>query len=222
MYIIIVGLGGIGQNLARIAVSEKHNVVVIDVDQERCKDIAGKYDLISIPGDATAMAVLEEAGIAEADAVICTTGSDAVNLLVMLQAKESHVPSLTTIVNEPEHIEIFKRMGITIHKNPSAVVAEDLYNTMLRPTINDFVSLAGGKAEIIEIIIKEKSHAVGRAIKDLGLPANVLVIAIERGEDVIIPEGGTVVELGDSVYVFVRRNLVDRIFNLFSVGTLGK
>ncbi len=126
MYIIIVGLGGIGQNLARIAVTEKHNVVVIDVDAERCKDIAGKYDLISIPGDATAMAVLEEAGIAEADAVICTTGSDAVNLLVILQAKERGVTSLTTIVNEPEHIEIFKRMGITIHKNPSAVVAEDL------------------------------------------------------------------------------------------------
>jgi trk system potassium uptake protein TrkA len=222
LYIIIVGLGGIGQNLARIAVTEKHNVVVIDVNQERCKDIAGKYDLISIPGDATTMAVLEEAGISEADAVICTTGSDAVNLLVMLQAKDRNVPHLTTIVNEPEHIEIFKRMGITIHKNPSAVVAEDLYNTMLRPTINDFVSLAGGKAEILEIIIKDKSHAAGKAIKELGLPGNVLVIAIERGDDVIIPEGNTVIDVGDSVYVFVRRNLVDRIFNLFSVGTLGK
>ena len=222
MYILIVGLGGIGQNLARIAVAEKHNVVVIDVDQERCKDIAAKYDLISIPGDATSMAVLEEAGIAECDAVICTTGSDAVNLLVTLQAKERGIKSLTTIVNEPEHIEIFKRMGITIHKNPSAVVAEDLYNTMLRPTINDFVSLAGGKAEILEIIIKENSHAAGKAIKDLGLPANVLVIAIEREDDVIIPEGSTQIQSGDSVYVFVRRNLVDRIFNLFSVGTLGK
>jgi trk system potassium uptake protein len=222
VYIIIVGLGGIGQNLARIAVSEKHNVVVIDVDQERCRDIAGKYDLISIPGDATLQAVLEESGIAEADAMICTTGSDAVNLLVMLQAKERNVPHLTTIVNEPEHIEIFKRMGITIHKNPSAVVAEDLYNTMLRPTINNFVSLAGGKAEILEIIIKEKSHAAGKAIRDLGLPANVLVIAVEREDEVIIPEGSTVIDVGDSVYVFVRRNLVDRIFNLFSVGTLGK
>jgi trk/ktr system potassium uptake protein len=222
VYIIIVGLGGIGQNLARIAVSEKHNVVVIDVDQERCKDIAGKYDLISIPGDATSQAVLDEANIAEADAVICTTGSDASNLLVMLQAKDRNVPHLTTIVNEPEHIEIFKRMGITIHKNPSAVVAEDLYNTMLRPTINNFVSLAGGKAEILEIIIKDKSHAAGKAIKDLGLPGNVLVIAVEREDEVIIPEGNTVIEAGDSVYVFVRRNLVDRIFNLFSVGTLGK
>ena len=222
MYIIIVGLGGIGQNLARIAIAEKHNVVVIDVNQERCKDIAGKYDLISIPGDATSRSVLEEAGIGEADAMICTTGSDADNLLVMLQAKDHKVPNLTTIVNEPEHIEIFKRMGITIHRNPSAVVAEDLYNTMLRPTINNFVSLAGGKAEILEIIIKDNSHAAGKAIQELGLPANVLIIAIAREDDVIIPEGSTMIEAGDSVYVFVRRNLVDRIFNLFSVGTLGK
>jgi trk system potassium uptake protein TrkA len=222
LYIIVVGLGGIGQNLARIAVSEKHNVVVIDVDHERCKDIAAKFDLISIPGDATSASILEEAGIGEADSVICTTGSDAVNLMVMMQAQERGVKHLTTIVNEPEHIDIFKRIGITIQKNPDAVVAEDIYNTMLRPTINDFVSLAGGKAEILEIIIKDKSHAAGKAIKDLGLPANVLVIAIERGEDVIIPEGSTVITEGDSVYVFVRRNLVDRIFHLFSVGTLGK
>ena len=222
MYIIVVGLGGIGQNLARIAVSEKHNVVVIDVDHARCKDIAAKYDLISIPGDATSAAILDEAGISEADSVICTTGSDAVNLLVMMQAQERGVKHLTTIVNEPEHIDIFKRIGITIQKNPDAVVAEDIYNTMLRPTINDFVSLAGGKAEILEIIVKEKSHAAGKAVKDLGLPANVLVIAIERGDDVIIPEGSTVITEGDSVYVFVRRNLVDRVFHLFSVGTLGK
>lgn len=222
MYIIIVGLGGIGQNLARIAIMEKHNVVVIDVDASRCKDIAGKYDLISIPGDATSMSILEEAGISEADAVICTTGSDAVNLMVMMEAKERGVKHLTTIVNEPEHIDIFKKTGITIHKNPDAVVAEDVYNTMLRPTINDFVSLAGGKAEILEIIVKGKSYAEGKAIKELGLPQNVLVIAIEREDQVIIPEGSTVIKEGDSMYVFVRRNLVDRIFHLFSVGPLGR
>lgn len=222
MYIIIVGLGGIGKNLARIAVAEKHNVVAIDVDPKRCKDIATKYDLVTITGDATSMPILEEAGISEADAVISTTGSDAVNLMVMLQAKEKEVKNLTTIVNEQEHIEIFKQMGVTIQKNPDAIVAEDIYNTMLRPTINDFVSLAGGKAEILEIIIQDKTHAAGKMIREIGLPSNVLIIAIERGDDVIIPEGNTVINPGDSVYVFVRRNLVDRIFNLFSVGSLVK
>ncbi len=220
MHVIIVGLGGIGQNLARIAVAEKHNVVVVDINPKKCSDIVTRYDLISVNGDATSATILEEAGISEADVVISTTSSDAVNLMVMLQAKEKGVKYLRAIVNEPEHAEIFKRAGISIHKNPDAIVAEDIYNNMLRPGINDFVTLAGGKAEILDIIIKEGTHAAGKAIKDIGLPSNVLIIAVERGNDVIIPDGSTVLLPGDSVFVFIRKNLVDRVFNMFSVSGL--
>jgi len=88
MHVIIVGLGGIGQNLARIAVSEKHNVVVIDNNLKKCNDIVTMYDLISVNGDATSATILEEAGLSETDVVIATTSSDAVNLMVMLQARE--------------------------------------------------------------------------------------------------------------------------------------
>ncbi len=220
MHIIIVGLGGIGQNLARIAVSEKHNVVVIDNNSKKCNDIVTKYDLISVNGDATSAPILEEAGISETDVVIATTSSDAVNLMVMLQAREKGIKNLRSIVNEPEHAEIFKKEGITIHKNPDAIVAEDIYNNMLRPGINDFVTIGSGKAEIVDIIIKEGTRAAGKAVKDIGLPSNVLVIAVERGDDVIIPDGNTVIMPGDSVFVFIRKNLADRVFNSFSVGNL--
>lgn len=220
MRVIIIGLGGIGQNLARIAVSEKHNVVVIDNNAKKCNDIVTKYDLISVNGDATLASILDEAGISEADVVVSTTSSDAVNLLVMLQARDKGVKYLRTIVNEPEHVEIFRKAGITIHKNPSAIVAEDIYNNLLRPGINDFVTLGAGKAEIVDIIIKEGTKAAGRSIKDVGLPSNVLVIAIERGDDVIIPDGNTIILPGDSVFVFIRKNLADKVFNMFSVGNL--
>ncbi len=220
MRVIIVGLGGIGQNLARIAVSEKHNVVVIDTDPKKCSDIVTKLDLISVNGDATSSLILDEAGISEADVVISTTSSDAVNLMVMLQARDKGVKYLRAIVNEPEHVDIFKKAGITIHKNPAAIVAEDIYNNMLRPGINDFVTLAGGKAEILDVAITEGTHAAGKTIKEVGLPSNVLVIAIERGDEVVIPDGNTVLMPGDSVFVFIRKNLVDRVFNMFSVGSL--
>ena len=190
--------------------------------RKKCNDAVTKYDLISVNGDATSSAILDEAGISEADVLIATTGSDAVNLLVMMQAKEKGVKNIRTIVNEPEHVEIFKQMGVTIHKNPDAIVAEDIYNTMLRPNVNEFVSVAGGKAEIVEIPIKDKMHAVGKTMTDIGLPSNVLVIAIERGNDVIIPDENTVLQTGDSVLVFIRRNLFDRIFKLFSIGNLVK
>lgn len=220
MHVIIVGLGGIGQNLARISVSEKHNVVVIDNNAKKCSDIVTKYDLISVNGEATSATILDEAGVSEADVVIATTSSDAVNLLVMLQAKDKGVKNLRSIVNEPEHVEIFQRAGILIHKNPSAIVAEDIYNNMLRPGINDFVTIGAGKAEIVDILIKEGTKAAGKSIKDIGLPANVTVIAVERGGDVIVPDSSTVVMPGDSIIVFIRKNLADRVFNMFSVSNL--
>jgi trk system potassium uptake protein TrkA len=215
LYIIIVGLGGIGRGLARIAVAEKHNVLVIDSDRERTQDIALKYDLVSLTGDASLMSTLEEANISEADAVICTTGDDNVNLMVVLKAQEKGVRTITTIVNEQENVDIFKRTGVIIHKDPDTVVAENIFNSIWRPGINAFVTLAGGKAEIVEVIIHEGSKAGGKAIKALGLPSNVLIIAIERGDEVIIPEGSTVIQPNDSIYVFAKSEMVDRISSLF-------
>ena len=215
MYIIIVGLGGIGRGLARIAVAEKHNVLVIDSDRERTQDIALKYDLVSLTGDASLMSTLEEANISEADAVICTTGDDNVNLMVVLKAQEKGVRTITTIVNEQENVDIFKRTGVIIHKDPDTVVAENIFNSIWRPGINAFVTLAGGKAEIVEVIIHEGSKAGGKAIKALGLPSNVLIIAIERGDEVIIPEGSTVIQPNDSIYVFAKSEMVERVSSLF-------
>jgi len=215
LYIIIVGLGGIGRSLARIAVAQRLNVVTIDSDPARTQDIALKYDLLSLTGDASLMSTLEEANISEADAIICTTGDDNVNLMVVLKAKEKGVKTIATVVNEQENIEIFKETGATIHKDPDFIVAENIFNSIWRSGVNAFVSMAGGKAEIVELIIHETSRAAGKAIKSLGLPPNVLIIAIERGDDVIIPEGSTVIVPNDSVYVFARRDIVDKVSSLF-------
>jgi trk system potassium uptake protein TrkA len=208
-------LGGIGRSLARIAVARRMNVLVIDSDQERTRDIALKHDLVSLTGDASMMSTLEEANIAEADAVICTTGDDNVNLMVVLKAREIGIKTVVTVVNEHENIEIFKKTGVTIHKDPDAIVAENIFNSIWRSGVNAFVSMAGGKAEIVELIIHEGSHAAGKAIKSLGLPPNVLIIAIERGDEVIIPEGSTVIQPNDSVYVFARSDMVEKVSDLF-------
>lgn len=215
MYIIIVGLGGIGRSLARIAVAQRLNVLAIDSDPERTQDIALKYDLVSLTGDASMMSTLEEANIADADAVICTTGDDNVNLMVVLKAREKGVKTIATVVNEHENIEIFKKTGVTIHKDPDAIVAENIFNSIWRSSVHAFVSMAGGKAEIVELIIHEGSRAAGKAIKSLGLPPNVLIIAIERGDEVIIPEGSTVIQPNDSVYVFAKTEMVDKVYDLF-------
>jgi trk system potassium uptake protein TrkA len=81
MYLVIVGLGGIGRNLARIASESDHSVVVIDHDEGRGAEILTQYDILAITGNTTNKTVLEDAGVERADVLIATTGDDAINLM---------------------------------------------------------------------------------------------------------------------------------------------
>ena len=106
MYLIIVGLGGIGRSLAGIASENGHSVVVIDRDEERCAEILTQYDLLAIAGNATDKAVLEDAGVDRADALVATTSDDALNLMACWLAKRYNVRTLVSIVNQPQPLRL--------------------------------------------------------------------------------------------------------------------
>lgn len=204
MYIIIVGLGGIGRNLVDISIKGKNNVVIIDLNEERCKEIATKYDVLAICGDATSKSTLIEAGGDRADAIIATTSDDAVNLMTVLMAKELGVKHIVAIVNEKEHVQMFKNAGIHVLENPDAIVARYLYSAIMHPGIKDFVTLAEGKAEIFKVVAEHNSNIVGKTLSELSLPKTALVVAIERQGDLIVPKGDIQIESEDVLHVFAR------------------
>ncbi|MFQ6051741.1 MAG: potassium channel family protein [Candidatus Hydrothermarchaeota archaeon] len=215
MYIIVVGLGGIGKNLVSLATRDKNDVVVIDKDAERCKQIAQKYDVISIVGDSTSKSVLEEAGGSRADALIVTTSDDAVNLMTVLVARDLGIKSVVSVVNKEEHINMFVNAGVSIQENPDLLVAEHLYKSIQKPSIKDFMEVMSGKAEILSIIVGENSEIAGKNIADIPFGEDVLVIAIERNNELIIPKGNTKIMAGDIAYIFVPENQVERVTALF-------
>ena len=138
MYLIIVGLGGIGQNLVYIATKDKNDVIVIDQDEKRGREIAEKYDVLTIVGDATEKSTLEEAEVSRADAFIATTSDDAANLMMSLTAKELGAKKNIAVVNQEEHVDMFKRADIYLFENPDMTVANHLYLAAKRPRIKDF------------------------------------------------------------------------------------
>ena len=100
MYIVIVGAGGIGQKLTEVALKDgNHNVIVIDKNEEKCEEIARKYDAIAINADATQEETLEESEVKKADVLVTTTRDDAVNLMVISLAKNIGVKHLVSLVN---------------------------------------------------------------------------------------------------------------------------
>ena len=215
MYLIIVGLGGIGRNLVDIATKNKNDVVVIDLDEKRCGEIAGKYDVLMIAGDATEKSTLEEAEASRANALIATTSDDAANLMMCLTAKGLGTKRTVAVVNQEEHVEMFKEADIFLFENPDMTVANHLYFSVKRPRIKDFLTVSGGKAEVFEVVVSEQSRVVGQKLSELHIK-NGIIVAIERNGDILLPTGDTIIKTQDLITVFTKAKNVEKISSLFA------
>lgn len=201
----------------KIATERKHNIAVVDKDENRCTEIAEKYDVMAIYGDSTIKSILEDAGARRADALAATTKDDAVNLLTVLVGKELKIPSLVSLVSQPEHALMFRRIGVNVMENPASAVAEYLYRILQRPSIRDFMSIGGGEAEIFEIVVTDKAFVVGKTLDSLKLAQkDALIVAITRDDGLIIPRGDTVIKEGDRVTVFVLAKKIEETTRLFT------
>jgi trk system potassium uptake protein TrkA len=219
MYIIVVGAGQIGTQLIQMATHAEHEVVVIEKHEGRANEAASRFDALVLNDDATSRGTLEDAGLAAADAIISTTDEDAVNIMVMLLAREFEVPSRVSVVHDPEHMPLFHEIGVNAIENPQRLIAEYLLQTVQRPAVTDFMHLAGD-AEIFEIGVGETAPIAGKTLMEADeaglLDEDVLVIAVERGHDTITPKGDTEVRAGDAVTVYSERGIVPTVTKSFS------
>jgi len=217
MYIIVVGAGKVGESLIKITTERGHNVAVVDRNEDKCTEIVEKYDIIAIHGDSTIKSVLEDAGAHRAHALVTTTSDDAVNLLTILVGKELGIKSLVSVVSQPEHGLMFRRIGANVMENPASAVAEYLYRILQRPSIRDFMSIGGGEAEIFEIVVTSKASVVGKTLDSLKLSQKgALIVAITRNDDIILPKGDTTIKGGDRVTVFALAKKIEETTKLFT------
>jgi trk system potassium uptake protein TrkA len=217
MHVIVIGAGMIGESLVSILINRGHDVVVVDRDSEKCIDLIRRYDVPTVNGDATIRCTLEEAGAEKADALVLTTNDDAVNVLSILEGKELGIESLISIVSQPEHDVMFKRLGAQVVENPATAVAEFLYKLLQRPSIRDFMSIAGGKAEILEISVTEKAPVVGKSLEELRLShRDAIVVAIVRDDELIIPRGSTTIKDGDRAVVFALTERIEETVSMIA------
>jgi len=216
MYIVIIGAGGIGKRLTEMALKEgKHNVIVIDKNQERCEEIARKFDAIAINADATQEETLDESEINKADVLVTTTNDDAVNLMVVSLAKNKGVDHLVSVVNQEESKPMYMEKNVKMVKSPNVVMAEHLYKSIKHPTVEEYMNV-GKFAEIFRIPIAQNSKFSGKTIKKIGLPRKSLIVAIERNHKFIIPTDDVELFSGDKATILAHKDQVDRVAALFS------
>lgn len=220
MYIIIVGAGDIGTPLIDIATRAGNEVVVIERNEQKANEIAGGYDCLVLNADATEKGTLEDAGAERADAIISTTEQDATNVMTCLLATEFDIPAIMSVVHNPEHMNLFRQIGVNTIENPQQLIAEHLYRAVSRPAIVDYMRISD-QAEVFEISVREHAPIAGKTLTEVGeeelLSEEVLIVAIEREseERPLTPRGDTRIEPGDLLTVYSAFGADPEITDLF-------
>ena len=218
--VIIVGGGNIGLNLATAV--EKGNpkvaMKIIEMDKKRAEFVAQALDrTVVIHGDALDTEILEEANAATAQTVIAVSNDDEVNILTSLLAKRYGCQRAVTLINKSTYGPLIGTLGIDTVVNPRAITVSTILQHVRRGKIRSVHSVTEGFGEVIEAEALETSRLVGTPIREAKLPDGVIVGAIVRGDEVIIPRGDTVVRAQDLVIIFAATQAVKTVEKLFAV-----
>ncbi len=217
MYVIIVGAGRVGINLSDSLVKEGLDVTIIESDPVISKEAAEHDGVMVINGDATSVQILEDAEIADADVFVAATGDDKVNLLSsVLSLSYDNITKRIARVNDLEHENAFKNVGIDITVSPEASVATYLERLITRPKIADLIVLGRGSTELLELELENKKY-FGKRVLDYSPTENYIVCAVydEDGE-LSIPQEDTVFQPNQKISVITKSDYVKQVTKKFT------
>ncbi|MBE7061656.1 MAG: Trk system potassium transporter TrkA [Clostridiales bacterium] len=235
MKVLIVGMGMIGRTILNTLIGEGHSITAIDENKEKIEKLIESYDVMGVVGNGACLDILIEAGASTADAVIVVTSSDELNILACLVAKKAGAKRTIARVRNPlyrNQIEQMKdELGISMVVNPELATASEIVNLISLPSIDNIEHFAKGRVSLVEVVAEKSCSLVGETLISLGkkLKNKVLICAVQRGGEVIIPSGEFQIQEGDRINFtadskslgdfLVEINLIERPFkNVMIVG----
>ncbi|MDR1127775.1 MAG: Trk system potassium transport protein TrkA [Treponema sp.] len=231
MRVVIVGAGTVGTQLARHLIQEKHDVSLIEANPERARHASNHMDCLVLEDKGNSIYALEEAGIARADALVCVTESDELNMIICGLA-ESRYPGLIKIarVRNDDYVRLNRPegdsspepriLGINYFIHPDVEASRKVLSAVEHGVLGDIISFAGTSYELGAVDIAGSSPLDGLVLTKYraAVPGESLVTLVERGRgsgaEVILPAGSTVLEKGDRVFILAREGELDHIFRL--------
>ncbi len=205
--IIVIGAGNITEYLCEFLRDSGISVKVIDTDYEKCANLSSLHrSAVVINGDRTDRELLIEEGIESTDAFVILSENDEENILLSLFAKASSRGKVITKINRSEYDDIIKHLGIDTSVYPKNITSDMIvrYVRAMKNTLGSNVetmySVIKDKVEASEFIVGE-SAITSVPLSNLKLKQDVLIAAILRGGEVIIPRGQDTIEKGDAVII---------------------
>jgi trk system potassium uptake protein TrkA len=216
VYVIIVGAGKVGWNLARELIEKGNEVTLIEGDRGRYLVVEEELEHAAQYGDGTELWVLERAGIQRADLVIAVTGDDEDNMLVCQVAKEKYLCDRTIArVNNPRNLQHFKLLGIQPVVSATDLILRLIEHEVPRYGLVHLLALEEERLEIIELEVSGQSAAAGKSVAQVQLPDGSLIISVLRDGRGFVPNTETVIEAGDQVLLVLDPGLEESITPYF-------
>lgn len=216
--VLIGGGGRIGYRLATLLEKKSVTTRIIERDPQRCEELAGKLDkAIVLNGDCSDQALLNEENVHEMDAVITLTGDEEMNIVSALLAKRMGAKKIIAKISTFSYFPLMSTIGLEQVVSPRLSAINTILQHIRRGKVLSAMSIKGEQAEVLEAAAQETSNIVGKPLKRISLPDGVLVTSIMRGNHVIIPSGESVIEPGDRIILFARRQSVPKVEKILAM-----
>lgn len=214
---MILGGGKTGLYLAMLLLKENIRVTIVEINRERClelKEMVPGAEIIN--GDGTDIAILEEEMVHTYDAFVAATGIDEANLLMSLVAKQTGIYKSVAKISRTNYDKILDKLDIDAVFNTAYITAAEMLKEIRGKSSLSLHLLLNGQVECLELIIKERQLICGKALENLNLPEGILIIAVIRKNEMLVPNGKTVLEAGDRIILFAMHQVAPKMQKIFS------
>ena len=223
MRIVVVGAGKVGRVLTEQLAAEKHDIVVIDQDPDLIESLVNIYDVRGVVGNGGCYDVQKDAFEDGADLLIATTSSDETNILACLVAKKLGTPHTIARIRNPEYEKqlhfMREELGLSMVVNPEKATAREIARVLRFPSAIKREQFCRQRFELVEYRINEGNPLEGLQLSDLyrNIRVKILICAVARGQQTIIPTGATMLQKGDKIYLTASARELERFFRKLNI-----
>ena len=204
MRIVIVGAGAVGTHLAKMLSEENENVVLIDESEEKLGKMEALFDLQTIVGDPTKISSLQSANVNDADLFVAVTPDESRNITACIIAHYLGAKKTVARIDNyeyllPKHKEYFNSLGIDSLIYPEQLAAEEIATNIKYSWMRQMLEFGNGALVMIGVKIRDNAEIINIPFRELARDIPYHVVAIQRGDETIIPRGNDVIQAEDLV-----------------------
>ena len=216
MKIVIAGAGAVGTHLAKLLSAESHDVVLLDESEERLGKLESLFDLKAMIGSPTRISNLKNASAGGADLFVAVTPDESTNINACILAH--HLGAKKTIARidnyeylQPKHKAFFNSLGINSLIYPEKLAAEEIVTSIKYCWMRQMLEFGNGELVMIGVKVRSNSHIIGVPFRDLQRDNPYHIVAIQRGDETIIPRGNDQIETDDLVCFMTTKEYISYI-----------